>query len=155
MEHGSATIIGRMMNFSTFLAAPKACLGVVDVRDVARAHILAMTNEKTDGQRILITHERPTWFKDIRDWLIAEFKSHGEFTTFFDNIHVFNEWINKFGVLGYVISPLTVPNWMVRLYSKTNLDKQSSAVVHRLGPELHFSNKKVSLSSCYSTHIIN
>lgn len=77
VEHGSATIIGRMMNFTTFLAAPKACLGVVDVRDVARAHILAMTNEKTDGQRILITHERPTWFKDMRNWLLEEFKSHG------------------------------------------------------------------------------
>lgn len=108
------------MNFSTFLAAPKACLGVVDVRDVARAHILAMTNEKTDGERILITHERPTWFKDMRDWLMEEFKSHG-----------------------YLMSPLTVPNWMVKLYAKTNLDKQITAIIHRLGPELHFSNKKV------------
>lgn len=39
------------------------------------------------------------------------------------------------------MSPLTVPNWMVRIYS--NFDEQSKAVIHRLGPELHFSNKKV------------
>lgn len=32
VEHGSATIIGRMMSAATFLAAPKVCLGVVDVR---------------------------------------------------------------------------------------------------------------------------
>lgn len=130
VEHGSATIIGRMMNFSTFLASPKACLGVVDVRDVARAHILALTNEKTDGERILITHERPTWFGDIRDWLHEEFKNHG-----------------------YLMSPLTVPNWVIKLYAKTNLDKQSTAVVHRLGPELRFSNKKV-CSEHFLFHII-
>jgi nucleoside-diphosphate-sugar epimerase len=78
VEHGSATIIGRMMNFATFLAAPKACLGVVDVRDVARAHLLALTNSNTDGERILITHEKPVWFKDMRNWLMEEFKGHGE-----------------------------------------------------------------------------
>lgn len=110
------------MNFFTFLAAPKVCLGVVDVRDVARAHMLAMNASNTDGQRVLITHEKPVWFKDIRDWLAEEFKGHG-----------------------YVISPFTVPSWMVKLYAKTNLDKQSTAIVHRLGPELKFSNKKVSM----------
>uniref|UniRef100_A0AC34F2P5 NAD-dependent epimerase/dehydratase domain-containing protein n=1 Tax=Panagrolaimus sp. ES5 TaxID=591445 RepID=A0AC34F2P5_9BILA len=119
VEHGSATIIGRMMDFRTFLAAPKACLGVVDVRDVAKAHILAMTNEKTNGERILITHTQPTWFRDMRDWLMEEFKEDG-----------------------YIFSPITVPNWLLKIYAKTNIDPQSSAVVHRIGPELRFSNQK-------------
>ncbi|KAI6215653.1 NAD dependent epimerase/dehydratase family protein [Aphelenchoides besseyi] len=119
VEHGSATIIGRMMNFTTFLAAPKVCLGFVDVRDVAKAHVLAMINPKTDGERILITHEQPVWFADVRNWLMKEFKNHG-----------------------YLISPITAPNWMVKLYAKTNLDKQSAAIIHRIGPELKFSNKK-------------
>ncbi|KAH7730561.1 oxidoreductase [Aphelenchoides avenae] len=118
-EHGSATIIGRMMDFRTFLAAPKACLGVVDVRDVARAHVLAMTNPKTDGQRILITHDRPVWFADMVKWLSKEFKNHG-----------------------YAISPVVTPNWLLKLYAKTKIDPQSTAVVHRIGPELRFSNEK-------------
>ncbi|CAD5232237.1 unnamed protein product [Bursaphelenchus xylophilus] len=119
VQHGSATILARMMDFRTFLAAPRACLGVVDVRDVARAHIIALKEPKTNGQRILITHSRPTWFFEIRDWLMEEFKDQG-----------------------YTFSPLTVPNWMVRAYAKTKLDKQSTAIVHRLGPELRFSNEK-------------
>jgi nucleoside-diphosphate-sugar epimerase len=119
VEHGSATIIGRMMDFRTFLAAPKACLGVVDVRDVARAHILAMTNEKTNGERILITHTLPVWFKDMKNWLHEEFKNDG-----------------------YIFSPITAPNWLLKIYAKTNIDPQSSAVVHRIGPELRFSNQK-------------
>ncbi|CAJ0938408.1 unnamed protein product, partial [Mesorhabditis belari] len=55
VENGSCTIIGRIMHLKTFLACPKACLGLVDVRDVAKAHILAMTNSATDGERILFT----------------------------------------------------------------------------------------------------
>ena len=35
----SLKIIGRMMDFRTYLASPKVSLGVVDVRDVARAHV--------------------------------------------------------------------------------------------------------------------
>lgn len=50
---------------------------------------------------------------------------------------------DQWPLLGYAISPLTVPNWVVKLYAKTGLDKQSAAVVHRLGPELRFDNNKV------------
>ncbi|VDD88733.1 unnamed protein product [Enterobius vermicularis] len=53
--HGSATIISRMMSYKTYLAAPKVSLGMVDVRDVATAHIRAMTTPETNGERILIT----------------------------------------------------------------------------------------------------
>ena len=119
VEHGSATIISRMMDFRTFLAAPKACLGVVDVRDVAKAHILSLTTPESDGERILITHDSPTWFSDFRNWLWEEFKNYG-----------------------FVMTPVVTPNWLLKLYSKTKIDPQSSAVVHRIGPELRFSNEK-------------
>uniref|UniRef100_A0A915CL31 3-beta hydroxysteroid dehydrogenase/isomerase domain-containing protein n=1 Tax=Ditylenchus dipsaci TaxID=166011 RepID=A0A915CL31_9BILA len=119
VEHGSATIISRMMDIRTFLAVPKVCLGFVDVRDVARAHLLAMVSSKSDGQRILVTHDRPVWFNDVNNWLSKEFTSQG-----------------------FVISPIVTPNWLLKLYAKTNIDPKSSAVVHRLGGELRFSNKK-------------
>ncbi|ETN86221.1 hypothetical protein NECAME_01349 [Necator americanus] len=71
-ENGSATIIGRMMDFRTYLASPKVSLGVVDVRDVAKAHIEAMTRKETDGERILIS-ARSMWFKNMLYWLRREF----------------------------------------------------------------------------------
>lgn len=110
-----------MVNFSTFLACPKVCLGIVDVRDVANAHFLAIfTDKNTDGERILITHTQPIWFSDIVKWISEEFKSQGFYPTSFNS-----------------------PNWLTRLYAKSGIDSMSSAIIHRLGPQLQFSNKKV------------
>ncbi|PAV80723.1 hypothetical protein WR25_03317 [Diploscapter pachys] len=120
VKHGSATIISRMMDYRTFLAAPKASLGVVDVRDVARAHVDALSNPKTNGQRILITSQPSVWFSDWRKWLQEEF-----------------------GNKGYHITPIVAPNWLVKIYSKTGFDEQAKALIHRIGPELKFDNSKV------------
>lgn len=43
---------------------PRMHLGFVDVRDVAEAHILAMSNKKADGMRLII-NEREFWFKEF------------------------------------------------------------------------------------------
>uniref|UniRef100_A0A1I7XCR9 Epimerase domain-containing protein n=1 Tax=Heterorhabditis bacteriophora TaxID=37862 RepID=A0A1I7XCR9_HETBA len=77
VENGSATIIGRMMDFRTYLAAPKASLGVVDVRDVARAHVDVLTNDEANGERILITSQPSIWFRDMTKWLAKEFRKQG------------------------------------------------------------------------------
>lgn len=58
-------------------AVPALQLALVDVRDVAKAHILAMSNEKTDGQRILVTAQPSFWFLDIAKILAKEFRSQG------------------------------------------------------------------------------
>ncbi|CAJ0938210.1 unnamed protein product, partial [Mesorhabditis belari] len=118
VENGSCTIIGRIMHLKTFLACPKACLGLVDVRDVAKAHILAMTNSATDGERILI-HAESGWFSDIAKWLFTEFR-------------------NK----GYPITIFTAPNWVLKLYAKLGIDPIVEAVLPRVGPELRFDNTK-------------
>jgi len=39
-------------------------LGMTDVRDVAEAHIRALTNPKAPGQRFICS-QKPMWFKDI------------------------------------------------------------------------------------------
>ncbi|KHJ84037.1 hypothetical protein OESDEN_16254 [Oesophagostomum dentatum] len=75
-ENGSATIIGRMMDFRTYPASPKACLGAVDVRDVAKAHVEALLRPESDGERILIS-ARSIWFKDMMNWLRKEFRKMG------------------------------------------------------------------------------
>ncbi|CAJ0575175.1 unnamed protein product, partial [Mesorhabditis spiculigera] len=118
VENGSCTIIGRMMNVKTYLASPKACLGLVDVRDVAKAHILAMTNEASNGERILV-HADSGWFSDIAKWLFKEFRKQG-----------------------YPITFITAPNWVLKLYAKLGIDPIVEAVLPRVGPELRFDNTK-------------
>ncbi|KAK0405651.1 hypothetical protein QR680_018113 [Steinernema hermaphroditum] len=118
-EHGSATVIGRMMNMRTYLASPKICLGVVDVRDVAVAHIRALERPETNGQRILVTHTSPVWFGDMANWLHEEFSPRG-----------------------YRISKIVTPTWLLKVYAKLNIDEQAKSVVHRVGPELRFANQK-------------
>lgn len=72
-------IVCRMLSILTFPAAPKACVGVVDVRDVARAHLIALPErEETNGQRILVTHGRPVWFADMLRWLRGHFQRKGD-----------------------------------------------------------------------------
>ncbi|VDL72977.1 unnamed protein product [Nippostrongylus brasiliensis] len=117
-ENGSCTVIGRIMDFRTYLASPKVSLGVVDVRDVARAHVEALKRPETDGERILIS-ARSVWFKEMMDWLRKEFKH-----------------------MGYNISRIEAPNWLVKMYAALNVDKQVQAVMHRIGPELRFNNSK-------------
>ena len=47
---------------------PKLHLGFVDVRDVASAHLAAMTRSEASGERFIIS-ERELWFKEISDLL--------------------------------------------------------------------------------------
>jgi len=117
--HGSALILKRMMSFCTFLAAPHVSLGVVDVRDVASAHIRAMQQPTTNGQRILITAQPSLWFADFLNVLRKEFRSQG-----------------------YLISPFTVPKFAYIAYNRVTNDRESTATEHRVGAELKFDNSK-------------
>ncbi|VDO73113.1 unnamed protein product [Heligmosomoides polygyrus] len=112
-------VVGRMMDFRTYLASPKVSLGVVDVRDVARAHVEALRTSASDGERILISAQS-IWFKDMMNWLRKEFKN-----------------------FGYKITPVEAPNWVLKLYAALKIDDQVQAVIHRIGPELRFDNSKV------------
>jgi nucleoside-diphosphate-sugar epimerase len=46
-------------------AFPNLFIPIVDVRDVARAHILAMTNPSVAGERFLLSNGRPLPMKEI------------------------------------------------------------------------------------------
>ncbi|EFO14810.2 hypothetical protein LOAG_13705 [Loa loa] len=118
-KHGSAKIIKRMMDYHTFPAAPKVSLGMVDVRDVARAHIRAMECINCNGERILITATPSVWFSQLTHWLHEEFKGQG-----------------------FQISRVKTPNWLAKLYAKVTRDPHFEAVKYRLGPKLHFDNTK-------------
>ncbi|VDN03149.1 unnamed protein product [Thelazia callipaeda] len=71
----STTIISRFVDGS-MAAYPQMALGLVDVRDAAYAHILAMKEGRSNGQRILITAETLS-FAEIAHILRKEFAGQG------------------------------------------------------------------------------
>lgn len=52
-------------------------MAIVDVRDVAKAHVLAMKNPQTDGQRIILSAVPSLWFKEMAKVLDKEFQPQG------------------------------------------------------------------------------
>lgn len=97
---------------------PHLQFGLVDVRDVARAHILSMqTPHACDGQRFLITTES-FWFRDIAKILSKEFGSQG-----------------------YFISTIQAPYPFVWLYSF--IDPESKQILDRLNRKILLNNSKV------------
>lgn len=65
----SNSMILRMLNGS-MPALAKIHIGIVDVRDVANAHILAMKNDQSNGERFIVS-EKEMWMSDIANVLNA------------------------------------------------------------------------------------
>jgi len=112
----SISIIRRFMN-NEMPAVPALNIGLVDVRDVARAHILAMTNPKANGERFLLTYQPSYWFIDIAKALGREFRSQGY-------------WLPRF----------QVPYFVLRIYSI--FDSEAKTVLERVNREVKFDNSK-------------
>jgi dihydroflavonol-4-reductase len=81
----SNALVLRMLNGS-MPALAKIHIGYVDVRDVAKAHILAMTNSASDGERFIVS-EKEMWL-------------HESAKVLNDN--------------GYKAPTKVMPNWLVR-----------------------------------------
>lgn len=69
-------IIRRFLN-KEIPGVPAVKFGLVDVRDVAEAHIKAMRNPETDGHRLLVTYQPSYSFLDIANVLRNEFGPQG------------------------------------------------------------------------------
>lgn len=59
------------------LAIPRLHMAIVDVRDVARAHIKAMETDAADGQRYLCCANEHLWMEDMAEILKNEFGKYG------------------------------------------------------------------------------
>ena len=64
---GPLGLIGALLDGSA-MAIPRLGFEIVDVRDVAAAHLLAMTSAAAEGQRFIVSGEL-LWFGDIADTL--------------------------------------------------------------------------------------
>ena len=56
---------------------PDVSVGIVDVRDVARAHIVAMEKPESNGKRYLLVAESNISFQAVLQWMAAEFGPQG------------------------------------------------------------------------------
>jgi dihydroflavonol-4-reductase len=64
---GPLGLIGALLDGSA-MAIPRLGFEIVDVRDVAAAHLLAMTSTEAEGQRFIVSGEQ-LWLGDIADIL--------------------------------------------------------------------------------------
>ena len=75
-DFSSGDVIRQLMTGELF-ALPKMHFGVVDVRDVALAHINSIEKEGTDGQRYICCAKDHLWIEDISKILRKEFAKYG------------------------------------------------------------------------------
>lgn len=92
-------------------------MGMVDVRDVAAALILAMTTPEAAGNRFLCSADEAMWVKDIADLLHKQYAGHG-----------------------YKINRFQFPSFMVRVIAL--FDKKVSRVIDALDWDYELSNEK-------------
>ncbi|MAU10355.1 MAG: hypothetical protein CL607_11075 [Anaerolineaceae bacterium] len=95
---------------------PRLSWSIVDTRDVAAAHLLAMTTPEAAGKRFCV--------------------DNGLLTT--KEIAIILD--NHFAEKGYRIPTMQLPDFAVRLFAL--FDQQARLVVDQLGHETHFSNEQ-------------
>lgn len=116
-DFSSGSIIKQVLT-GELLSLVNLSLSIVDVRDVAQAHIKAMLSDKADGQRYLCTNNTNMSMKELSDLLCRDYKKKG-----------------------FKPTTLSLPYWMVWLYSW--YDKQAETAVYMWGNDGVFSNDKI------------
>lgn len=103
----SIILVKRLMK-GEMPGCPRMKFGIVDVRDVADLHLLAMTNPAAKGERFLAIAEDFLWLIDMARMLKE-----------------------RMGAKGGKIPTSELPNWMVRLVALG--DKEVAQIVPELG----------------------
>ena len=111
----SADIIQQLLT-GKMPGIPKLLMGVVDVRDVARAHLLALENPNSNGNRYLLS-EKTMWILDVAHILQNEFKPQG-----------------------YKVTTNTIGKCPLRLFSLVN--KQAKSILKYTGLSYKLDNSK-------------
>ncbi|CAJ0585057.1 unnamed protein product, partial [Mesorhabditis spiculigera] len=99
-------------------AVPRVTMTLIDVRDVAEAHVAALSKPDSDNQRILCTNEHSYFMIDLA--------------------HVLRE---EFGDQGYSPANYQIPDWIVRFGSY--FSGTLAGVVTRIGMKTKFDNSKL------------
>jgi len=75
-DFSSGDLIRQLMT-GELPALPRMHCGMVDVRDVAAAHVAALDCPTSDGQRYMCCADDHLWMTDISDLLVKEFGKYG------------------------------------------------------------------------------
>lgn len=112
----SHEFILRLMN-GRYPAVPRLGFAMVDVRDVAAAHVAAMTTPEAAGRRFCCTHEF-LWMQDMAKTLASEFSNQD-----------------------YRIPTGRLPNFLFHIAAF--FDKSARLFLPRLGVRIEFSNEQI------------
>jgi len=112
----SMDLLKRLMDGSMFAVA-KLCLPIADNRNVAQAHIKALTDPGAVGNRHVVVTDS-LWQKEMALLLQKEFKPQG-----------------------YFIPTAVAPNFTVRIASWW--DKPVRTIISRLGKYFRYNNRRV------------
>lgn len=116
-EYSASVEAIRKLMRKEYPGVPRLGWPTVDVRDVADAHVAAMTTPEAAGKRFCCCVDF-VWMKEMAEILTASFASEG-----------------------FALPTRTLPNFIVRLAGV--FDKLTAVVVPRLGLELHVSNERI------------
>lgn len=116
-DSGTSGEVVRMLMKRELPGCPRLGWPMVDVRDVAAAHLAAMTTPEAAGQRYCCANEF-AWMKDIAGILAPKYRPRG-----------------------YKVPTMGLPDFLVRLSAK--FDKTLASVVHSLGRHQEVSNDKI------------
>ena len=97
LTKGSGTSVGIVMGIlaGKIPGIPDISFGIVDVRDVAQAHIVAMEKPESNGKRHLLVGESNVLFQQVLQWMAAEFGPQG-YKIGTGKIPKFMAWIGSF-----------------------------------------------------------
>lgn len=112
----SITIIANLLK-REYPALPKMGFSLVDVRDVAAAHLLAMTSQDANGKRFICSTEF-LWYREIAQILNRHFADKG-----------------------YKSPTMTLPSFLARILAR--FDRALAFIVPSLGKKLGYSNKQL------------
>jgi len=116
-EHvGTSISIVRRLLTGDVPGCPRMHLSCVDVRDIARLHLLAMTTKEAAGQRFIGAGDS-AWFLDLAEVL----KKH-------------------FGPRGYRVPVRLVPDWLVHVVALW--DKSARLILGDLGRAREYSHER-------------
>jgi nucleoside-diphosphate-sugar epimerase len=116
--------IVRQLMIGAFSKAPRVMFTVVDVRDVAHAHIAAMKNPDADGKRYILDSGTAFWMKDMCAILRKEYAHYGYKIPTEEMKYCFI----KFGAIFSKQAESIIPLWNVEFYYSNEKAKKDLGI---------------------------